>query len=301
MQLSMKYPANYTNVAAENLSFFCSASSFRAVDYQQSTVQNLRSGGHTSSFHRRGQWSEGSLLEDQVPKSTRDDGEEVPAQALDAHSQDLQECKPRSRNCVSGEVKLSSSAQALEKSSTIKARPWVSGELKSISTRPYRVDDRLKSIQCASATRSVCTRGLERASSCNLRGGADYGDLNKLQLLRRRPSASIAWDSLNESREDNLMRQVAAAVPFKWEEAPAAAAAHTASPQNQANCRAHLEEQEPPEQLKSSFVKLKQKILKLLREILRLIRRPKSQKPITIGIMLVAAAASEAAAGTTHA
>jgi hypothetical protein len=33
VQLSMKYPANYTNVAAENLSFFCSASSFRAVDY----------------------------------------------------------------------------------------------------------------------------------------------------------------------------------------------------------------------------------------------------------------------------
>jgi len=137
VQLSMKYPANYTNVAAENLSFVCSASSFRAVDYQQSTVQNLRSGGHTSSFHRRGQWSARSLPEDQVPKSTRDDGEEVPAQALDAHSQDLQECKPRSRNCVSREVKLSSSAQALEKSSTIKARPWVSGELKSISTRPY--------------------------------------------------------------------------------------------------------------------------------------------------------------------
>jgi len=45
---------------------------------------------------------------------------------------------------------------------------------------------------------------------------------------------------------------------------------------------------------------LKQKILKLLREILRLIRRPKSQEPITIGIMPVAAA-SEAAAGTTHA
>jgi hypothetical protein len=67
VQLSMKYPANYTNVAAENLSFFCSASSFRAVDYQQSTVQNLRSGGHTSSFYRRGQWSEGSLPEDQVP------------------------------------------------------------------------------------------------------------------------------------------------------------------------------------------------------------------------------------------
>jgi hypothetical protein len=75
----------------------------------------------------------------------------------------------------------------------------------------------------------------------------------------------------------------------------------TASPQNQANCRGHPEEQEPPEQLKSSFVKLKQKILKLLREILRLIRRPKSQETITIGIMIVAAAASEAAAGTTHA
>jgi len=75
----------------------------------------------------------------------------------------------------------------------------------------------------------------------------------------------------------------------------------SSSQQNQANCRAHLEEQEPPEQLKSSFVKLKQKILKLLREILRLIRRPKSQEPITTGVMLVAAAASEAAAGTTHA
>jgi hypothetical protein len=51
--------------------------------------------------------------------------------------------------------------------------------------------------------------------------------LNKLQLLRRRPSASIAWDSLNESREDNLMREVAPAVPFNWEEAPGkAAAAH---------------------------------------------------------------------------
>jgi hypothetical protein len=120
VQLSMKYPANYTNVAAENLNFFCRASSFRAVDYQQSTVQNLRSGGHTSGFHRRGQRSEGSLPEDQVPKSTRDDGEEVRAQALDAHAQDLQECKPRSRNCVSGEVKLSSSAQALDKSSTIR-------------------------------------------------------------------------------------------------------------------------------------------------------------------------------------
>jgi hypothetical protein len=51
--------------------------------------------------------------------------------------------------------------------------------------------------------------------------------LNKLQLLRGRPSASIAWDSLNESREDNLTREVAAAVPFKWEEAPGkASAAH---------------------------------------------------------------------------
>jgi hypothetical protein len=49
--------------------------------------------------------------------------------------------------------------------------------------------------------------------------------LNKLQLLRRRPSASIGWDSLNESREDNLMREVAAAVLFKWEEAPGKAAA----------------------------------------------------------------------------
>lgn len=37
---------------------------------------------------------------------------------------------------------------------------------------------------------------------------------------RRRPTASIAWDSLNEGSQANSPQHELAAIPFQWEEAP---------------------------------------------------------------------------------
>ncbi|CAM6028524.1 unnamed protein product [Sphagnum balticum] len=139
---------------------------------------------------------------------------------VDHHHQPRYALRPI-RNFVSGEVGgvVSSSTllQAPKSSvSRIKARPWVSGEIERVSS---------------SSSRGVCTSsssGLERAGSCSLResGGAnvDGGDNDKLRRGRRRPSAAIAWDNLNDhSREESPMRLHEAAVvgvPFKWEEVP---------------------------------------------------------------------------------
>lgn len=140
-----------------------------------------------------------------------------------------------SRNyCVSADLELLSASsnelQVLERSNTIKGRRWVSGE-DVVETRvaasypaacAYAAAGRaqLETQAGASAARAGTGTTLERASSCNnIRGGsvprASYG-----YNVKRRPSASIAWDSLNESPEDSPMRKPIAAVPFKWEEAP---------------------------------------------------------------------------------
>ncbi len=139
---------------------------------------------------------------------------------VDHHHQPRYALRPI-RNFVSGEVGgvvPSSTLLQTRKSSVsrIKARPWVSGEIERVSS---------------SSSRGVCTSsssGLERAGSCSLResGGAnvDDGDNDKLRRARRRPSAAIAWDNLNDhSREESPMRLHGAAVvgvPFKWEEVP---------------------------------------------------------------------------------
>ncbi|CAM6056756.1 unnamed protein product [Sphagnum tenellum] len=140
---------------------------------------------------------------------------------MDHHHQPRYALRPI-RNFVGGEVGGVVSSSTLLRApkssvSKIKARPWVSGEIERVSN---------------SSSRGVCTSssssGLERASSCNLResGGAnvDDGDNEKLRRGRRRPSAAIAWENLNDhSREESPMRLHEAAVvgvPFKWEEVP---------------------------------------------------------------------------------
>ncbi len=140
---------------------------------------------------------------------------------VDHHHQPRYALRPI-RNFVGGEVgRVVSSSTLLQapKSSVsrIKARPWVSGEIERFSS---------------SSSRGVCksssSSGFERAGSCSLResgvANVDDGDNNKLRRGRRRPSAAIAWDNLNDhSREESPMRLHEAAVvgvPFKWEEVP---------------------------------------------------------------------------------
>ncbi len=57
----------------------------------------------------------------------------------------------------------------------------------------------------------------------------------KLVRVKRRPTASIAWDALNTSQESSPQHELAA-IPFRWEEAPGKPKSTTTSLEQQQDC-----------------------------------------------------------------
>lgn len=92
------------------------------------------------------------------------------------------------------------------------SRSWAAGGelhmVRSTQSRPACKREQLAQTKAESVER-------QRAMKCSRGAGSEKeaGD------SRRRPTASIAWDSLNKSQENSPQHDLAA-VPFQWEEAP---------------------------------------------------------------------------------
>ncbi|KAH9562514.1 hypothetical protein CY35_05G075400 [Sphagnum magellanicum] len=120
-----------------------------------------------------------------------------------------------SRKCVSGELDFSSKPRSL--------RRCMSGEMTAVPPTAENVElmgrEEKKTVEKGHG--STKRTGVTMAEK--LQGGRDCH-------AKRRPTASIAWDSLNRSRESSPQHELAA-IPFKWEEAPG-------KPKEEAPCNA---------------------------------------------------------------
>ena len=107
----------------------------------------------------------------------------------------------RPRNCVSGEMGLGFNFLSLplpQRSQTGASRRCTSGEIGRSTTESVTYPDVVNV--------AVSSEAKER-----------FVDERSDHVSRRRPSATIAWDTLNELKMDSPR---AVAVPFTWEEAP---------------------------------------------------------------------------------
>lgn len=133
----------------------------------------------------------------------------------------------RPRNCVSGELGLGFNFLSLplpQRSQTGTSRRCASGEIGSSTTESAAYPD----VESDVVNVAVSSEAKERCV-----------DERSPHVSRRRPSATIAWDTLNELKMDSPR---AVAVPFTWEEAPGKAKIqeckkHTRTPARKNNAK----------------------------------------------------------------
>ncbi|CAM6020363.1 unnamed protein product [Sphagnum balticum] len=111
-----------------------------------------------------------------------------------------------SRQCISGHLNFSSKSSSSCHS--------MSGDMTMVPPKAENVKimskEEKKTVQKKGQRSNRSKTGVTMAEK--LQGGRNNSG-------KRRPTASIAWDSLNRSRESSPQHELAA-IPFKWEEAP---------------------------------------------------------------------------------